>query len=99
MALEIDANIIREIAKKGKRIDGRAFDAYRSVLLEPGIISNAEGSCLAKLGETQVIVGIKMEIGTPFSDTPDEGVLMCGAELVPLASPEFEGGPPGEAAI
>lgn len=45
------------------------------------------------------MVGIKIEIGKPYSDTPNEGVLTVNVELVPIASPTFEPGPPKENAI
>jgi exosome complex component RRP42 len=45
------------------------------------------------------MVGTKIETGEPFSDTPNEGVLTVNAELVPLASPTFEAGPPDENSI
>ncbi len=40
-----------------------------------------------------------MAIGTPFEDTPNKGVLSTNAELIPLASPTFESGPPDEHSI
>ncbi|MHC1582341.1 MAG: exosome complex protein Rrp42, partial [Candidatus Syntropharchaeia archaeon] len=57
------------------------------------------GSAHVILGDTQVLVGIKMQPGEPFPDTPDKGVIITNAELVPLASPTFEPGPPNEDAI
>ena len=36
--------------------------------------------------------------GDPFPDTPDEGTISVGAELLPLANPAFETGPPSEEA-
>ncbi len=51
------------------------------------------------MGKTEVLVGVKIESGEPFSDTPNEGVLTVNAELVPLASPTFEPGPPDEKSI
>jgi len=45
------------------------------------------------------MVGIKIDIGEPYSDRPNEGVLTTSAEFVPLASPEFEAGPPGEDSV
>ncbi len=51
------------------------------------------------LGKTDVLVGIKVETGEPFPDTPNEGVQTVNAELVPLASPAFEPGPPDENSI
>jgi exosome complex component RRP42 len=52
-----------------------------------------------KFGATEVIVGVKMGVETPYPDTPDQGNLMVNAELLPLSSPEFESGPPGIQAI
>jgi exosome complex component RRP42 len=42
---------------------------------------------------------VKLEKGEPFPDTPDQGILVVNAELLPLASPTFEPGPPTEEAI
>jgi len=97
--IEIDAELIKNILRKNRRIDNRAFDTYRDVSIEKGIITSAEGSARVKLGDTEVVAGIKMDIGEPYPDSPDEGVIIVGAELVPLASPEFEAGPPREEAI
>ncbi|MFH0832977.1 MAG: exosome complex protein Rrp42 [Candidatus Aenigmatarchaeota archaeon] len=97
--ITIDSDLIREMAEKGVRIDNRKFDLYRKIKIEKGVISSAEGSARVEIGNTKVIAGIKMDIGEPYSDTPDEGVMSVGAEFVPLASPEFESGPPGAAAI
>lgn len=97
--IELDVNLVKEIVEKNDRLDGRKFDEYREVVIEPGIVSSAEGSARVKLGDTMLVAGVKMQIGEPFPDTPNEGVLIVSAELVPLASPEFESGPPGEQAI
>jgi exosome complex component RRP42 len=40
-----------------------------------------------------------MDIGKPYPDSPDEGVITVNAELVPLASPDFESGPPRQESI
>ena len=62
-------------------------------------MTSAEGSARVWLGDTEVVAGVKMGIGEPYPDSPDEGVLIVSAEFLPLASPEFESGPPGEDAI
>jgi len=95
----IDTDLIREIVKNGKRVDGRAFDKYRKVTIEPDVVTSAEGSARVKIGDTEVVAGVKMDTGEPYPDAPDEGVLSVSAEFVPLASPEFESGPPKEDAI
>jgi exosome complex component RRP42 len=90
---------LTKLAKNGKRADGRAFDAFRNIEIETGIVSKAEGSARVKIGNTQVLTGIKMDIGEPYPDTPETGVMTTAAELIPLASPDFEAGPPREDAI
>jgi exosome complex component RRP42 len=88
-----------ELIEKGKRIDGRKFEEFRDIEIIPNYIGKAEGSAFVRFGNTKVIVGVKMEVSTPFPDTPDEGMLMVSAEFTPLASPDFESGPPREDAV
>ncbi|HNW37286.1 MAG TPA: exosome complex protein Rrp42 [Methanosarcina vacuolata] len=84
---------------KGKRQDGRGFKDFRDIKLETNVISKAEGSAKVTLGDTQILVGVKLQPGTPFQDSHDEGVIITNLELNPIASPEFEPGPPREEAI
>ena len=90
---------IEQLIEKGKRLDGRGVGDYREIKIEQGLIERAEGSARVLLGKTEVLVGVKVETGTPFPDTPNEGVMTVNAELVPLASPTFEPGPPDENSI
>ena len=85
--------------RKGSRMDGRDLETPRNVRVETGVIEKAEGSAMVRLGNTQVIAGVKIDVGSPFRDTPDQGVLTVHAEFVPLASPLFEPGPPDENAV
>ena len=93
---EVRRDYIYRLIKNGDRIGGREADEYRDVSVEKGIIARAEGSARVKIGNTDVLAGIKAQIGEPFPDTPDKGVIITNAELVPLASPSFEAGPPDE---
>ena len=95
----IKRDYLVKLAENGKRADGRKFDEFRNIGIETGVISKAEGSARVKIGNTQVITGIKMDVGEPYSDSPDSGVMATAAELIPLASPDFEAGPPREDAI
>jgi len=79
-----------------ERIDGRKMNEFREVKVETNVAETAEGSARVKIGKTDVIVGIKMGMGVPFSDMPNMGVLKTGAEFTPIADPDFESGPPGE---
>jgi exosome complex component RRP42 len=90
---------IAQLIDAGKRLDGRGLGDYREIKLEQGLIERAEGSARVLLGKTEVLVGIKIETGEPFPDTPNEGVQTVNAELVPLASAAFEPGPPDENSI
>jgi exosome complex component RRP42 len=91
---------VADLLKKDARIDGRKPLEYRQpILVEYDIADTAEGSAQVTIGETIVQAGVKLSIGKPYPDTPDEGCLMVGAELLPLSNPEFELGPPGIQAI
>jgi exosome complex component RRP42 len=103
MSNEVTAEIlgthILDLARAGKRLDGRGIDDYRPVSVEPGFAANADGSALARIGATAVVCGVKLELGKPFPDTPNAGVLTTNAELVPLSNSMFEPGPPHPRAI
>jgi exosome complex component RRP42 len=90
---------LADLITRGKRLDGRGLTDYREIKIEPGVVEKAEGSALVTIGNTKVMAGVKIEPGDPFPDTPNEGILTVNAELVPLASPTFELGPPNEDAI
>jgi len=96
---KLEQKTVVDLVSSGKRIDERTADSYRPLNIQVRLIEKANGSAQVSLGKSKVLVGIKVELGTPFPDTPDEGVLTVNAELVPLASPLFETGPPSEQAI
>ena len=90
---------IAQLIASGKRVDGRGLTDYRPIQIEAGVIEKAEGSARVRLGKTEIMVGVKIGLGQPFSDRPNDGVLTVNSEFVPLASPEFEAGPPGEDSV
>ncbi|MDO8741204.1 MAG: exosome complex protein Rrp42 [Candidatus Woesearchaeota archaeon] len=95
---QLREHIIKSLSA-GIRFDGRKPLEYRNVSVEYGVSKNAEGSSRVKIGETEVIAGVKLSMDKPYSDTPDDGVMSVNAELLPLSSPEFESGPPNEQSI
>lgn len=96
----INKETIAELARQGKRLDGRALTDYRQpIKIETAISWTAEGSAKVQIGETVVMAGVKLAIEKPYNDTSDEGGIMVNAELLPLSSPEYEPGPPGRKAI
>src|SRR2546422_11128617 len=96
---KLEQKTVADLVANGKRIDERTADSYRPLHIQVGLIEKANGSAQVLLGKSKVLVGVKVQTGTPFPDTPDEGVLTVNAELTPLASPSFEAGPPSEEAI
>ena len=96
---EIKRDHIMNLLAKGTRADGRSPTDIRKIEIVTDCIESADGSARVKLGNTEVIAGIKIIPGSPFPDTPRSGVLTTGAELIPMAHQSFESGPPGEDAI
>ncbi|MEM0140098.1 MAG: exosome complex protein Rrp42 [Ferroplasma sp.] len=96
---EIRKNFILNSLKAGKRLDGRKAEEFRPVKITENYIPKAAGSAMVELGKTKVVAGIKVEEGTPFEDTPNSGVMALNIELLPMAFPTFESGPPSEQAV
>lgn len=90
---------IHDYLKEGKRFDSRGLLDFREIRIETGISKNAEGSARVKLGKTEVVAGVKMEVAEPYTDHEDEGTFMTTLELMPLSSSRFEPGPPRIEAI
>jgi exosome complex component RRP42 len=88
-----------ELLSKEKRLDNRGLMDFRPITIETGVIERANGSARVQVGNTQVIAGVKIELGEPFPDAPDKGLLVVNAEVLPLASAYAEPGPPDEDAI
>lgn len=99
MITHISTEHVGNMIKAGKRFDERGFEDFRDLKIETGYVKNAEGSAMVTLGRTKILVGVKMKVGEPFPDSPEEGVLMVNAELGPIASPDFESGPPRAPAV
>lgn len=86
---------IVEYLTEEKRFDARKLLEYRPINIEMHISKNADGSARVRLGNTEVVAGVKLDAGQPFTDSQDSGVLVVTTELTPLASEKFELGPPG----
>lgn len=96
---KITGESIERYLRKGKRFDGRSLNEFREIKITTGVSKKAEGSARVKIGKTEVIAGIKMDISEPYPDSPNKGNLMTTVELLPLSSPRFESGPPRFPAI
>ena len=96
---ELKRNRIMALLQEDKRIDGRALDEYRSITIDTDVVPKANGSARVRLGDSEVICGIKIQPDRPFSDVGEKGIFICTAELLPLSHPTVETGPPNESVI
>jgi exosome complex component RRP42 len=90
---------MRESISAGKRLDDRGLDETRPIEIEINVIKKASGSAWVKLGKTEVVAGVKVETGEPFEGLENSGALIITAEVLPIASPHIEPGPPDEETI
>lgn len=88
-----------ESISAGKRLDERSLDETRPIEIELDVIKKASGSAWVKLGKTEVVAGVKVETGEPFEGLENSGALIITAEVLPIASPHIEPGPPDEETI
>jgi exosome complex component RRP42 len=95
----VTEDYIKDLLDKGIREDGRELTSYRNISIRKGVIPSAEGSAEVMLGNTKVLAGVKLGIGEPMPDKPEEGNLMTNAELLPIASESYETGPPSPESI
>ncbi|MDC8438015.1 MAG: exosome complex protein Rrp42 [Candidatus Nitrosotenuis sp.] len=96
---ELKKKKVTALIADGQRIDGRALDEPRPLTIDVGVIPKAEGSARIRLGDTEVVCGVKIQPDKPFPDLGDRGIFICTAEILPLAHPSVEPGPPGEEVI
>lgn len=98
--MKLNERDIRQKVKEGERHDGRDLEEYRDIEIDAGYINEtANGSALVKIGETQVLVGISIDVEEPYPDRPESGTIVTNAELAPMADREFESGPPREPGV
>ncbi|HUC38654.1 MAG TPA: hypothetical protein VL944_00810 [Candidatus Acidoferrum sp.] len=95
----VKSNYIRELLSRGIREDMRKVSDFRNISIKSGLIQNAEGSAQVDLGNTRVLAGVKLDIGEPREDEPNDGTVAMSAELLPLASADYESGPPSPESI
>ncbi len=71
------------------RGDGRAPDALRSVVMTPGFMPYAEGSCLIEMGDTKVICTATVAEGVPrWLKGKGLGWVTAEYSLLPRSSPQ-----------
>ncbi len=98
--MKLNQETIRKMVKEGERLDGRDLDEFRDIEVTPNYINEtAEGSARVEIGDTKVVVGLKVDVEEPFPDRPNQGNIVTNAELAPMAAREYESGPPQEEGV
>jgi len=72
------------------RSDGRSRLDFRHFTVETGVVASSNGSARLKLDNTDVLVGVRADLGEPHIDRPDQGIIKFSVECSPTASPEFQ---------
>lgn len=75
------------------RSDGRKCMDYRTVMVEQNVIETCNGSAHVRSGNTDVLVGIKLELEETSSleDWNERESIRIFADISAIASPSFEG--------
>jgi exosome complex component RRP41 len=70
-----------------ERFDGRKLDELRPIEAKVGIIKNATGSAMFKIGETIAYAAVygPRELYPKFLQNPEKGVLRCNYNMMPFS--------------
>ena len=81
---------LKLIDEKGFRVDGRKPDELRPVVMEVGVLKNADGSAFVQQGNTKVIAAVygPREIHPKHLTLPDRAILRTRYHMVPYSTDE-----------
>jgi len=80
---------IKQALQENIRLDGRQFDAYRTLTITFG---EEFGDVDLRLGKTRVAVRVSCEVTATYTDRKFDGIFLISCEFSPMAFPEFEVG-------
>jgi len=71
-----------------QRIDGRKFDETRKIEAKVGVIPNADGSAMFKIGNTWAYASVygPRNLHPKFLQDPSKGILRCSYNMMPFSS-------------
>ncbi|NXX90886.1 EXOS7 protein, partial [Centropus bengalensis] len=73
------------------RVKKKSCEDYRCAEVETDVVSNKKKTARVKLGHTDILVGVKAEMGTPKLEKPEKKKLEFFVDCSANATPEFEG--------
>ncbi|XP_069675454.1 exosome complex component RRP42 isoform X1 [Periplaneta americana] len=88
---EAEKTFILHGVEENLRCDGRTRLDYRPMEIETDVVSHASGSARLRLANTDILVGVKTEIDTPYPERPREGKMEFFVDCSANATPAFEG--------
>lgn len=70
-----------------KRFDGRGFDELRPMEAKVGVVKNADGSAMFKIGKTTAIAAVygPRELHPKFLQNPETGILRVDYNMLPFS--------------
>lgn len=74
------------------RPDGRTFLKFRSTSMNTKSLTNANGSSVARIGDTIFVCGIQAEIAKPSIEQPLQGWIVPHITLSPICSEKYRTG-------
>ncbi|XP_050442502.1 exosome complex component RRP43-like [Adelges cooleyi] len=90
---------VKDYLAKNVRSDGRGVMEFRVSAINRHPIKTADGSSVVKIGNTSVVCGVRLELGTPKPETPDDGYVLVNVELPSLCYKKFRPGIPCDEAM
>lgn len=88
---ESEKTFILHGVEQNFRVDGRTRSELRPIIIETETVSHASGSCHLRLANTDILVGVKVELETPLPSHPDRGRIEFFVDCSANATPAFEG--------
>ncbi|KAK3732056.1 hypothetical protein RRG08_026443 [Elysia crispata] len=88
---EAEKTFILHSVQDNFREDGRGNEDFRHMEVETGLISNTNGSARVRLANTDVLVGVKVQLTAVDPEKPEVGRLDFFIDCSANATPAFEG--------
>lgn len=76
-----------------ERVDGRGWDETRPIQAKAGVIPQADGSAMFKIGNSTAYAAVygPRELHPKFMQNPNTGVLRCNYSMQPFSGPGSRG--------
>ena len=89
------------IDDKGRRLDGRKWDVLRPIILQVGLMKNADGSAYIEWGKNKIMAAVygPKEVHPKHQVLPDRALLRCRYHMAPFSVDESKNPAPARREI